>query len=175
MNVFSHSGSEVGGAFCFIEYKSNKSKRVATSTMHAETLAKCSALESAQFIQGFMMELSLPNLKAQDLIEPPDIQLLMPIVSCTDCEDLHASLIAPAQAQAGTKHLTLYLASLREYRVTRRLEAFCWISTQDMIANGLTKLNGDGTANLDELAPALKKFVWTLLHAYKWNATWVSP
>lgn len=175
MNIVCHAGQEFCGAFCLVEYKSNKSKRVATSTMHAETLAKCSGLESAIFIQGFMMELSLPNLKAHDLIDPPDIQLLLPIVSATDCEDLHASLVAPAQAQAGTKHLTLYLASLREYRITRRLEAFIWINTQDMIANALTKLNSDGTANLTELAPALKNFVWTLRHAYKWNITWATP
>ena len=72
-------------------------------------------------------------------------------------------------------HLMLYFASLKEYRTIARVQSYCWIDTQDMLANGLTKLNSDGSANRDEIGPALASFVFNPKHAWKWNTTWCYP
>lgn len=168
----SDDDSQVCGKFVLIDYKSNKSKRVATSTMHAETLATLLGVESATFVQTFLLELHKPGLTSLQLLDPEAHTGTIKIVSCTDCNDLHDVLCAPAQPSCSNKHLSLYVAALREFKTSERISAFLWIDTRDQIANGLTKLESDGTANMTELGPVLKTFVWKLSHAYKWNNTW---
>jgi len=169
------SDTDLCGKFCLLHWKSNKSKRVTTSTMHAETVAKCTSLENAQFIQGLIYEICFPSTSVKDLIEPKNVEQLLPIVSMTDCEDLHSSLMAPATTQSGSMHLMLYLASLKEYRTTSRVIAYGWLDTRDMLANALTKLNADGSSNRDELGKPLCTFFFNPSHAYKWNTTWCYP
>jgi hypothetical protein len=96
------------------------------------------------------------------MIDPLDTSHLVPIAAATDCNDLHDVLMAPAQAQSGSMHLMLYIASLKEYRALSRVQAYVWLDTRDMLANALTKLEPDGSANLDELGPALTNFVCSI-------------
>jgi hypothetical protein len=159
------------GALCLLDFKSNKSKRVATSTLHAEALAKINGLESTTYIQSYLLELCKPNLTAMQLLSPEPHSELLPIVSVTDCNDLHDTLIAPAQPTSSNKHLSLYLAAIREFRSTGRVQAFVWADTRDMVSNSLTKLKEDGTAEL-EILPILQNAFWNLKHPYKWNTTW---
>ena len=156
-----------------LDYRSNKSKRVATSTLHAEALAAINGAESATYLQTYLLELAVPGLSAMSLLTPENNEKLLPLVLATDCNDLHDVLLAPAQPASSTKHLALYIAALREYRTTGRIQAYLWIDTRDMIANSLTKLKDDGTTE-PELLSVLKTFCWNLKHAYKWNTTWCS-
>lgn len=170
--VTSIQENTLSGKFCALHWKSNKSKRVATSTLHSETLASCSGIDFAKIIQGMFLELSTQHLTPNDLIDPSQQPHLLPISLLTDCEDLHSTLLAPAQAQSSSIHLTLYLAMLKESRLTNKVDSFIWIDTRDMVSNALTKLNADGTANIEELGPMWKRFFWKLQHAYKWNQVW---
>ena len=163
--------SELCGNFVLLDFKSNKSKRVATSTLHAEALGSIAGLESNTYLQSYLLELKQANLTAMQLLTPEHHKDLVPIIAITDCNDLQDTLIAPAQPASSTKHLALYIAAIREYCATGRVQAFVWIDTRDMLANSLTKLKEDGTTEA-ELRPSLKTFVWKLKHAYKWNHTW---
>ena len=119
--------------FCLIDFKSNKSKRVATSTLHAEALACIASVENATFVQTYYLELHNPSVTALQLLHPEKFAELIPIVTVSDCTDLHASLIAPAVTSSPNKHLGLYVAALREFRSIGRIEANVWIDTRDMI------------------------------------------
>ena len=163
--------SELCGNFCLLDFKSNKSNRVATSTLHAEALGSINGLESNTYLQSYLLELKQANLTAMQLLAPEHHKDLVPIIAVTDCNDLQDTLIAPAQPASSTKHLALYIAAIREYCATGRVQAFVWIDTRDMLANSLTKLKEDGTTEA-ELRPSLQTFVWKLKHAYKWNHTW---
>ena len=165
------SEQHLAGAICLLDFKSNKSKRVATSTLHAEALASINGLESTTHLQSYFLELQKPGLSAMDLLAPETHSELIPIVAVTDCNDLHDSLIAPVQPTSSNKHLALYIAAIREFKATGRVQAFSWIDTRDMVANSLTKLKEDGTAEL-EINAVLSTATWNLAHAYKWNSTW---
>jgi hypothetical protein len=171
--VCNHAESRLCESFNLIDFKSNKSKRVATSTLHAEALAAINGLESTTYLQSYFLELDKPGITAMQLLAPESHPELLPIVSATDCNDLYETLIAPAQPAATTKHLALYIAALREFRSTGRIRAYVWIDTRDMIANSLTKLKEDGSNEI-ELLSVLQNFKWSLNHAYKWNGQWCS-
>ena len=111
------SDDQLCGRFVLLDYKSNKSKRVATSTMHAESLSCIFGLETATFIQTQLLEISRPGLSAINLLAPETYaDDLIKIVTCCDCHDVHAACIAPAQPTASNKHLVLYLAAIRELK-----------------------------------------------------------
>ena len=157
--------------FRLLDFKSNKSKRVATSTLHAEALGSINGLEASTYLQSYILEITKPTLTALQLLTPENNKELVPIIAITDCNDLQDVLIAPAQPASSTKHLALYIAAIREFCSTGRVQAFVWIDTRDMLANSLTKLKEDGTTEA-ELLPSLQTFVWKLKHAYTWNTTW---
>ena len=156
-------------AFMILDFKSNKSKRVATSTMHAEALAKLFGLEGALFVQSYLAEIAAPQTSTLDLLEPEKLPELIELVSATDCEDLYAVLTAPAQPSTGNKHLGLYIAALREFKEVGRIRAWIWLDTRDCLANILTKLMPNGEVMQDGFDLILKKFVWQPQHPYKWN------
>ena len=173
MNFLCHAGEEgICGKFVALDFKSNKSKRVAASTMHAEALAKIAGIEAATYLQTFFLEIAAPSLTSLQLLTPESQPELIPICSVTDCRDLHEVLIAPAQASISNKHLSLYIAAIREFQTTQRIQAFIWIDTRDMISNALTKLNDDGSATLIEIQDVWKTFEWKLKHPYQWQRTW---
>jgi hypothetical protein len=89
------SDCNLAGKITLLHSKSAKSKRVATSTYHAETLAHIAALEEAQYFQSWLYELFFPMSTTADLLAPPSTALI-PIVAATDCHDLFAALLSPA-------------------------------------------------------------------------------
>ena len=140
--------------------------------MHAEALAKIAGIEAATYLQTYFLEINVPTISSLQLLTPEAHPELIPICSATDCRDLHEVLIAPAQSSMANKHLSLYIAAIREYQSTQRIQAFVWIDTRDMISNALTKLNDDGTATLIEVQDVWKRFEWKLQHPYQWQHTW---
>ena len=106
---------ELCGNFCLLDFKSNKSKRVATSTLHAEALGSINGLEVTTYLQSYLLELSKSNLTAMQLLTPENNAELLPIIAVTDCNDLQDTLIAPAQPASSTKHLALYIAAIRVF------------------------------------------------------------
>ena len=168
------NASYLCGRFMLLDFKSNKSKRVATSTMHAEALAKLGGLESCTFIQSFLLELSKPQLSATQLLEPEKHEEMLAICSVTDCDDLFATINNAAAPSPSNKHLSLYLTCIREFRALKRVSQFAWIDTRDMCANCLTKLSESGQAYDDGLRQMLLTNSWQLQHAYRRGDLWVS-
>jgi hypothetical protein len=173
--VLTHdSPDEVCGEFNVVSFRSNKSKRVASSSMHAEALAATNGIEECLFLQTWLLELSKPQLSVWDLLHA-DSSMLLPVVACTDCNDLYEVLISPAFPIPSNRALTLYLAALREQRQLNRVKAWVWVDTRDCLANGMTKLEHDGTLPLKEISEALQHRHWEPSYAYRWNGQLVAP
>ena len=140
--------------------------------MHAEALAMINGLETSTYIQSYLLEVAKPGLTAMNLLSPESFPEMIQIVSVTDCEDLYSSVTAPAQASCANKHLALYIAAIREMKASKRIKAFAWADTRDLVANALTKLQDSGLCETAELLPALKIFDWKLKHPYQWDTVW---
>ena len=158
----------LGGLCNVLDFKSNKSKRVCTSTMHSEAVSHITSQENCAYIQTYMHELEHPGLTASELIAAEGHELI-PIIGITDCEDLHATLISPAAPTPSNKSLTLYLSALRELKELKRVKEYVWIDTRNMLANAMTKLELDGSITLLEIGEFLKTHVFTLSFPYKWG------
>ena len=94
-------------------------------------------------------------MTASQLLQVADIDML-PCDCATDCGDLYESLVQPASPTPTNRSMVLYLAALREAHATRRVRTWVWCDTEDNIANGLTKLNADGTLPAEQLQALLR-------------------
>lgn len=168
MVLISHAGPSLSGPCNLIEFKSNKSKRVCTSTMHAEAVSHMTAQEHTAFIQTYVYELDHPGTTALKILDLKG-SALSPVVGITDCDDLHAALTSAAAPNPSNKSLTLYLAALRELRELQRIQEYVWCDTRDMLANSLTKIEADGTCPVAEVEEFLRTFVLKFTHPYKWG------
>jgi hypothetical protein len=170
MVLLGHGGASVSGLTNLVEFKSNKAKRVCTSTMHAEAVSAMTAQEHAGFVQTYVYELEHPGATAVEMIKL-DGPALTPIIGITDCEDLHCALISAAMPNLSNKALSLYISALRELRQQKRVLEYMWCDTRDMVANGLTKIELDGTAPTLEMQEFLRTFVLQFKHPFKWGHT----
>ena len=153
------------GPVTLISWKSAKSKRVATSSMAAETLLMTSMCEEALYLQAWIEELRHPMMTVHELINADPMEMI-PVDTCTDCMDLYGVLIKPAAPSPTNRNLTLYLAQLRADRETRHVRNVIWLDTRDMLANGMTKLNATGTVDSKDLAEVLATGRWR--PSFKW-------
>jgi len=160
-----------------LSFRSAKSKRVASSTSHAETLALLSGVEEALFIQTWLWELDHPGTTTLEIIAAADE--LVPIIAATDCHDLFDCLVRAASPTPANKSQTLYLAALREMKAEKRISAFIWHDTRDCLPNVLTKLRDDGTLELDgdfNVKEFYETCVYEPVLPYSWNnPTLVDP
>lgn len=149
-------------------FRSGQSKRVANSTMCAEALAQLLGIESCLFLQTFLYELEHPAISALHLtkLEASD---LLPIISCTDCNDVYEALISPAPPNLTNLSITLHITTLRHEKEIGKIRGWVWLDTEDMLANGLTKLNSDGTIPISDLNLALKQCWWRPRKQYRYN------
>jgi hypothetical protein len=168
------SADQICNEFNMVSFRSNKSKRVASSSMHAEALSATNGIEECLFLQTWWLELSNPSLSVWDLLHAEGSQCL-PIVACTDCNDLYEVLINPAFPLPTNRALTLYLSALREQKQLGRIKAWIWVDTRDCIPNGMTKLEDDGTLPLLEISEALRSHSWEPHYAYRWNGQLCAP
>ncbi len=142
--------------------------------MHAEALAATNGIEESLFLQTWLLELSQPQLSVWDLLNAKS-SALIPIVACTDCNDLYEVLISPAFPIPSNRALTLYLAALREQRQIDRVKAWVWVDTRDCLANGMTKLETTGELPLAEISESLQLRFWEPKYAYRWQGQLCSP
>ena len=71
-----------------LNFRSGKSKRVASSSMAAEVLQLATAVEDSMFIQSWLYELLHPTLCSLDLLKI-DPRQFIPCAGCTDCSDAY--------------------------------------------------------------------------------------
>ena len=168
MLLANESDTLICGACTQLSFKSSKSKRVASSTSHAETLAHVSAIEESCFLQTWLAELKHPRLSALELINLPS-QDLVPIIGCIDCKDLHDQLINPGTPTPVNRAQTLYLATLKEHNTQGRVKEFAWVDTRDNISNVLTKFGQNGLLELSEVQQLYAHCSWEPTHPYRYG------
>jgi hypothetical protein len=84
-------------------------------------------------------------------------------------------MISPAFPLPSNRALTLYLSALREQKQLGRIKAWVWVDTRDCLANGMTKLEDDGSLPLKEITEALRDRYWEPAYAYRWNGQMCAP
>ena len=150
-----------------LSYKSQKSKRVATSTLHSELLGQLAGAEDAVMLQSFLFELANPALTTIQLLKA-DAAQMQPIWGITDCFDLYETLTKSTQPVLTNKSMTLFVEAIREYKREGRIRSFCWCDTRDNVANVLTKLTPAGLLEFpDSLTESLKTASWKPKHTFK--------
>ena len=154
--------------------KSGKSKRVCTSTMHAEALAMIGGTEDAEYFLSWLLELQRPNLSARQLADIP-LDARPPLFAFTDCNDLHQVLINAATPMPTNKQLVLYIAALREDNRLGLVTAYCWCDTVDQLANTGTKLSRDGLLDLDVYDKYQSNQSWFPLKQWMYGKTTLQP
>ena len=157
-----------------LSFRSAKSKRVASSTLHSECLGLVAGAEDATHLQTWLYELDHPTASTFDIINAPP-EDLVPIIGITDCKDLLDVLTKPAVTALTNRSMTLYVAALRELKDTKRVEQWCWCDTRDNVANALTKLNSDGTLPLEPFVHMLKHGAWEPREPFRWGQTLCDP
>ena len=172
--LLGNQGKELCGSCTLLTGRSAKSKRVANSTMCAETLALLAGVEEGMLVQTWIYELLHPNLSALELtkVEP---KLLPTMYGCTDCDDVHSVLIKAAAPAPTNKSMVLHLAALREAKDNHTVSQWCWIADGDNPTNPLTKLSSDGTLPLKPLTALLEKAFWEPLGPYRFGAVMTQP
>ena len=166
--------NQLCGACTLLTGRSAKSKRVANSTMCAETLSLLGGVEEGMLVQTWIHELLHPNLTALELtkVEPKSLPMM---IACIDCDDVHAVLIKAAAPAPTNKSMALHLAALREAKENKTVTQWCWIADPDNPANPLTKLSHDGTLPLRPLTTLLEKAYWEPTGPYRFGAVMTQP
>ena len=162
------------GKCSIIGFKSSKSKRVASSTLHAETLALVAALEEASMLQTFMFEIANPLTTSLEMINVESDKLI-PMIGLVDCHDLLDTLCKATMPVLSNKAMILYTAVLREFKSTGKVEAWGWIDTRDNPANCLTKLETDGSLDIMPLTRMLRAAAWEPTFPYRWGLQFCDP
>jgi len=157
------------GHFHVLAFKSAKSKRVATSTAHAETLILMSGIEESLFMQTWLYEMRFPSISSREMLKVPGKDHI-PIIAVTDCNDVLESLIKTAVPTPVNRALTLYQHALRELYQLGFVRAYVWIDTRCNFSNSLTKLKPDGLLELDGLQQFYRCAGWEPTMPYRWHS-----
>ena len=112
-----------GGTANLISWQSRRVRRVARSTIAAETLAAMDACESASLLSSQISEIMN--------IAP------IPVTLLTDNESLTNSVLSTKSVEE--KRLRVDISALREMVNRKEIESIRWISTDDQLADCLTK------------------------------------
>ena len=137
-------------------------------------MALTGGVEEASLLQTWLFELMHPGYSARNLISL-DPELLPPMDCGTDCNDLYEVLVKPAAPAPTNKALTLYLGALRSDKETKRILSWLWFDTTDMLANGMSKIEQDGTLSWQDLRAVLVRGWWQPTKLWKWNSLNMKP
>ncbi|CAG2211672.1 unnamed protein product [Mytilus edulis] len=115
------------GLFSPITWQSKRIRRVARSTLAAETLAMADAIDSGIFIASLYTELMYGKADPTQL----------PITCLTDCHSLLDAI--KSTKQVSEKRLRLEISSIRELIQMHQIVSVKWIETKHQLADCLTK------------------------------------
>ncbi|VDI62952.1 Hypothetical predicted protein [Mytilus galloprovincialis] len=115
------------GIFSPITWQSKRIRRVARSTLAAETLAMADAIDSGIFIASLYTELMYGKADPTQL----------PITCLTDCHSLWDAI--KSTKQVSEKRLRLEISSIRELIQMHQIVSVKWIETKHQLADCLTK------------------------------------
>ena len=98
------------------------------------------AVEDAVRIAGWLEELYSPAVTTEDLIYKQETGgFKFPIDVATDAKALHEVIINPMEPSPSDRGCLLWLKCLRENHQRKILRRAIWVSTVDMLGDGLTK------------------------------------
>jgi hypothetical protein len=125
------------GRRCPIQWKSNKAKRIAKSTIEAETLSLGEAAETGIYLNRIYQEVTGKKN--------------IPIIMKTDSKTLEKAV----KSTSGVKSriLRIDMAALKEMLEKGEIKVIDWVNTKDQVADILTK-NGVNEKNM-------KEYVWS--------------
>ena len=142
---------------------SRKQKRITRSTFSAELHSLIDAVEVGKLLCFAVSELMIPNVSPTDLIMMGNNgSLPIKIAACVDAKSVYDALIASEIKQPNEASLILVLLQLKEMMLLHVIEALFWISTEDMLADGLNK----GACSRDALIKFCASGIWELRHRY---------
>ena len=107
-------------------WKSHKAKRVARSTLEAETLSFAEAAEVGVYLKELWKELVSEGI---------------PIYMKTDCKSLKDNL--ESTSLVANKRLRIDIAAIKEMVEKGDIEKVAWISSREQLADALTKQKGE--------------------------------
>ena len=165
----SKAGNHICGSSHQLSFKSSKSKRVASSTEHAETLALMAGMEESLFLQSWLYEIAHPYATSMDILKVPGWEHT-PIIGLMDCLDVLESMVKTAVPTPVNRALTLYLHALRELHKLGFVEAYVWIDTRDNVSNCLTKLKPDGCLDLTGIKDFYRGGGWEPQQPIRWHS-----
>ena len=150
------SGGSQGGLIVFLQgsngkymplaWQSRKLKRVAKSTLTAETLALQEGIEVSIMIKWMLLEI----LKIDTNNE------ILPITCITDSKSLHDAVYSTKEVTE--KRLKIELCAIREALEKREIESVVWINTKDQLADCLTKEGASREKLYDALCGKIKLY-----------------
>jgi hypothetical protein len=133
-----------------LDWRSGRQKRAVRSTYGAETLALSDTVDRGDYIRGLYFDL-LHN-KDPRLSETEG----MAMIWITDCRDLYDHLSRDSAANSTAEaRLALELCILKEL-LARPKHQLCWIGTDQMLADSLTK----SSVEADYLRARLSEGKW---------------
>jgi len=172
--MFSRSPDYLCGRCNILAFRSSKSKRVAASTFHAETLSLVAALEETALVQTFLYEIQHPEATALEMLNLPASDLIQ-VIGLTDCHDVLDTLCKTTMPVLSNKALTLYTSVLREFKSSGRVSQWGWVDTRDNLANCLTKIEANGTLDIAPLIKLLREGAWEPEFPYRWGLQLCDP
>jgi len=142
---------------------SRRAKRVTKSTLAGEAVSRVAAVEDAIRIAGWLTELYEPELSTKDLlIRQESGKFTFPIDVVTDARSLHEVMISPSEPKPSDPGSLLWLRWLREAHTYGQIRNAIWVSTGDMLADGLTKVM-DGSAIRNLFRTGIIKLEYSIL------------
>jgi hypothetical protein len=149
-----------------IEYYSRKQKRITRSTFVAELRALVDSLEIGKLVCYAVCELMVPRISVLELLNASATdQLAVRIAACIDAKSVFDALTKPETRQPTEASLILVLMQVKELLRQRLVRDLYWISTEDMLADGLNK----GTISREALLKVCHTAVWELLYPFEWH------
>ena len=135
-----------------LEIGSATIKRVCRSTLSAEANGILEGAEGALFVREFLTETKSPFTTFKELL---DDAAKIPVTVVTDARSLQSHLATDCR-QVSDKRLRVLIAQLRQ--IQDEGAAFLWADTRVMLADGLTKMEGERAFLTDTLG----KGIWCI-------------
>jgi len=135
------NGKETLGGYCHVlDVGSKRSARVAKSTWSAEMLSATVAFERGELLAMWLKEIwqGIPQDWTSQVYRM-STKHAVDITSIVDCKGLFDSVTARNPGKLTDKSMVLWLAAYREAISQQRITSMCWIPTESMLADGLTK------------------------------------
>ena len=151
-----------GGLLHVLEWYSRKQRRVTRSTYSAELNALADAVDFGKLMAMTLSEVLRPFPNARDLTALEEQgQSLVPLEACVDARSVYDSLKMDELKAPTEVSLIMMLSALKEALLSHGLHKLWWISTQDMVADGLNK----GACSREALIALGTTGQWKLMHA----------